>query len=53
VKLLSSGSAPLSADVMDFLKVALGCHVIEGNTQSLPLSRHVHVLTAFDRVRHD
>ncbi|EIW85421.1 long-chain-fatty-acid-CoA ligase [Coniophora puteana RWD-64-598 SS2] len=28
--LVSTGSAPISAEVMDFLKIALGCEVVEG-----------------------
>jgi len=28
--MLSSGSAPIAAEVLDFLKIAFGGHVIEG-----------------------
>lgn len=31
VKTMTCGSAPISMDAMDFLKVAFACDVIEGN----------------------
>lgn len=30
IMLISSGSAPISAEVMDFLKIAFSCEVAEG-----------------------
>jgi long-chain acyl-CoA synthetase len=30
VKLMVCGSAPISAEVLDFLKIALACDVLEG-----------------------
>lgn len=30
IKLVVSGSAPISPDALDFLKIALGCEVAEG-----------------------
>ncbi|KAG5554775.1 hypothetical protein RHGRI_012361 [Rhododendron griersonianum] len=30
VRLMASGASPLSPDVMDFLRVCFGCHVLEG-----------------------
>lgn len=30
IKLMTCGSAPISADAMDFLKVAFSCEVVEG-----------------------
>ncbi|RUS69707.1 hypothetical protein EGW08_022528, partial [Elysia chlorotica] len=40
VKLVLSGAAPLSADVMSFLRCALGCIVLEGygQTEAIPIS---------------
>ncbi len=32
MKLVVSGSAPISAEVLDFLKIALACDVSEGET---------------------
>ncbi|KII88692.1 hypothetical protein PLICRDRAFT_689891 [Plicaturopsis crispa FD-325 SS-3] len=32
VKMVTSGSAPISVDVMDFLKIALACDVLEGES---------------------
>ena len=34
VRLVITGSAPLAADVMNFLRCAMGCHVIEGYGQT-------------------
>ncbi len=30
MKLVTSGSAPISAEVLDFLKIALACDLFEG-----------------------
>jgi long-chain acyl-CoA synthetase len=30
IKLVISGSAPISAEVLDFLKIALSCDIVEG-----------------------
>ncbi|KAI0063466.1 acetyl-CoA synthetase-like protein [Artomyces pyxidatus] len=39
IKLLTSGSAPISAEVVDFLKIAFSCDVLEGTLVLTPISR--------------
>src|SRR5262249_51195840 len=39
LKLVTCGSAPINADVMDFLKIALSCDVLEGD--SFPLTSNL------------
>jgi hypothetical protein len=47
VTLVSSGSAPISAEVIDFLKIALYCEVAEGTHSTLFVSDHPSILFAF------
>lgn len=40
--MISSGSAPISPDVVDFMRIAFGVELIEGTTDSLNTSKSFH-----------
>lgn len=44
MKVVTTGSAPISAEVLDFLKIALGCDIFEGKPFRYFIIRYLTVL---------
>lgn len=52
MKVVTTGSAPISAEVLDFLKVALACDIFEGKSFLFhnPISDHFKFLRVRETV---
>jgi len=44
VKVVTTGSAPISAEVLDFLKIALACDIFEGKLFHYFIIRYLIIL---------
>lgn len=51
--MIASGSAPIAADVLDFLKIAFGGDVLEGKPTILSIRLYANDICFLTRLRHD